>query len=96
MKRKITLMKNSTKLNALIYEVEEVVDLTPDTKMRDKAIIETLLHTGLRVSELVALNKNDIQVALARKVVLYCQKIIIKQYLYMLENQLQKENAMQE
>ena len=46
-----------------IYEVEEVVDLTPDTKMRDKAIIETLLHTGLRVSELVALNKNDIQIA---------------------------------
>ena len=50
-----------------IYEVEEVVDLTPDTKMRDKAIIKTLLHTGLRVSELVALNKNDIQVALDQK-----------------------------
>lgn len=50
-----------------IHEVEEIVDLIPDTKMCDKAILETLLHTGLRVSELVALNKNDIQVALDQK-----------------------------
>ena len=40
-----------------LYEVQEVVDLIPDTNFRDKAIIETLLHTGVRVSELVALNK---------------------------------------
>ena len=46
-----------------LCEVQEVVDLIPDTNIRDKAIIETLIHTWLRVSELVALNKNDIQIA---------------------------------
>jgi site-specific recombinase XerD len=41
-------------------EIEEVVSNIPKNNIRDRAIILTLYHTGLRVSELSNLNKNDL------------------------------------
>lgn len=41
-------------------EIQEVIGNIPEKNLRDKVIILTLYHTGLRVSELVKLNKNDI------------------------------------
>lgn len=38
----------------------EVQDLNKKSGVRDRAILETLFSTGLRVSELVALNKDDV------------------------------------
>lgn len=38
----------------------EVQDLNKKSGLRDRAILETLFSTGLRVSELVALNKDDV------------------------------------
>lgn len=43
-------------------EVESLIEVVPDDEMglRDKAIVELLFSSGLRVSELVNLNKDDI------------------------------------
>lgn len=41
-------------------EVNEVIKTIPETNIRDKAIIQTLYRTGLRVSELAKLNKDDL------------------------------------
>ncbi|KZX15648.1 tyrosine recombinase XerC [Methanobrevibacter cuticularis] len=42
-------------------EIDEIIATIPKNNIRDKTIILTLYHTGLRVSELTNLNKNDIK-----------------------------------
>jgi site-specific recombinase XerD len=46
--------------NDQLKRLFEVQDLNKKSGIRDRAILETLFSTGLRVSELVALDKNDI------------------------------------
>ncbi|HRN90487.1 MAG TPA: tyrosine-type recombinase/integrase [Candidatus Saccharibacteria bacterium] len=62
---KIELPKTSRKQVTFLHfdEVErllEQIDITTETGMRDRAIIELLFSSGLRVSELVNLNRDHI------------------------------------
>lgn len=61
---KIDLPKDNSKNKKIKYlkydEIEEVLKTIPETFLRDKTIIQTLFRTGLRVSELSNLKKQDL------------------------------------
>ncbi|MDO5851323.1 MAG: tyrosine-type recombinase/integrase, partial [Methanobacteriaceae archaeon] len=63
-KAKPPLAKNPNKNKEPKYltksEINELLETVPEKNIRDKTIIQTLYHTGLRISELVALNKQDL------------------------------------
>ncbi|MDQ3239362.1 MAG: tyrosine-type recombinase/integrase [bacterium] len=46
--------------NDQLYKLLNAIDLSDDIGLRDKAILETLFSTGLRVSELTKLNRDKI------------------------------------
>lgn len=61
----IILGKSSDRVPKVLNEEQmdrffDVQDLNKKSGVRDRAILETLFSTGLRVSELVALNKDDV------------------------------------
>lgn len=63
--RKLTSVKIGRKLPAVLsfYEIEKILDapkMDDITGLRDKAILETLYSSGLRVSELINLKINDL------------------------------------
>ncbi|NMB92183.1 MAG: tyrosine-type recombinase/integrase [Parcubacteria group bacterium] len=64
---KIKLFLEKKEKNIKFLSLEQIKDLlnAPDTRnisgLRDKAILETLFSTGLRVAELVSLNRNQIK-----------------------------------
>ena len=72
---KIQLAKQTKAETVHFLTLEKVLKLLDSPKgseisiLRDKAIIETLFSTGLRVSELVKLNRNDISVKDTNKVI---------------------------
>jgi len=45
-----------------LHRIFDSVDVTEESGLRDRAILEVLFSTGLRVSELVSLNKEDINI----------------------------------
>ncbi|MGB9763014.1 MAG: tyrosine-type recombinase/integrase [Minisyncoccia bacterium] len=64
---KVKLFPEKKEKNIKFLTLDQIKDLlnAPDTKsiigLRDKAILETLFSTGLRVAELVSLNRNQIK-----------------------------------
>jgi len=60
----IKLPKNNHKNKKIKYlnieEIKEVIKTIPKSRVRDKAVFQTLHRTGLRVSELANLTKQDI------------------------------------
>jgi len=66
-KNKLSKDKGEKKINFLNIEQIEKLLSTPDTKkingLRDKAILETLFSTGLRIAELVSLNRDQIRIS---------------------------------
>ncbi len=66
-KIKLSKDKGEKKINFLNIEQIEKLLSTPDTKkingLRDKAILETLFSTGLRIAELVSLNRDQIRIS---------------------------------
>ncbi len=60
----IDLPKDDSKNKKIKYlkhdEIKKVLDIIPKSAIRDKAIIQTLYRTGLRVSELANLKKHDL------------------------------------
>jgi len=65
-KIKLAKKKKDIKVKFLTLEQIEKLLLSPDTTtstgLRDRAILETLFSTGMRVAELVALNKEQIKI----------------------------------
>lgn len=65
---KVKLAKRTTDQSVKFLTLDQVEKLllTPDTShnigLRDRAILETLFSTGLRIAELVALNKEQIKI----------------------------------
>jgi len=66
-KIKLSKDKGEKKINFLNMEQIEKLFSTPDIKkingLRDRAILETLFSTGLRIAELVSLNKDQIRIS---------------------------------
>ena len=50
-------------------EITQLIKTIPEKNIRDKTIIQTLYHTGLRISELVALNKDDLNLKSKEQVI---------------------------
>ncbi len=69
----IGLPRDNSKRKKIKYlkveEIQGVLDTVPDSFMRDKAIIQTLFRTGLRVSELKQLKKHDLDLNSLNKVI---------------------------
>jgi len=65
---KIKLVRNKDERQVKFLDLEQLKKLfdTPNTLkingLRDRAILETLFSTGMRISELVSLNKNQIKI----------------------------------
>ena len=63
---KLAKDKSDKEVKFLTLDQLEKLLLTPDTKtkpgLRDRAILETLFSTGLRVAELVALNRDQLKI----------------------------------
>ena len=57
--RKVSFLKSSD-----VYKLFEVPDISTEAGLRDRAILETLFSTGMRVSELISLDRNQVKISL--------------------------------